>query len=163
MRRFEARWQRWDEDVRNGVSPPELLARLSDETMLELLASGGGAERRYERNVLATEILNRLRRLRRDLAEATAEAVGAIGETVDSAHDAARAAQRSERSIVRHFDVRGDEEVADERGAARAATGATAVVEARAERLLESQRGLRDLAARAHRLARPVDEADEPA
>lgn len=91
--RFERAWAEWDDKLEDGKEPPELLAELPSEKILQLLA-GAGKERRYERDLLATEAMNRLGRARRGLDEAADEVaelvkdVEAKGEKVrENVHD----------------------------------------------------------------------------
>lgn len=69
MKRFEALWAAWDEGVSRGRDPATHLPLLSDEDLVELLA-GAPESRRAERNIFATETLNRLNRARRALVAA---------------------------------------------------------------------------------------------
>lgn len=68
MKRFEALWAAWDEGSARGCDPAARLPLLSDEEVVELLA-GAPESRRNERNLLATEALNRMTRTRRALVE----------------------------------------------------------------------------------------------
>ena len=108
MRRFEGRWGKWDAAVRSGERPEAVLPRLSDESCIELLASGDPASRRYELNLLATELLNRLARLRRTLHDASEEAGRRVGEALAAADEAVEEALATEAAINDHLAVRQD-------------------------------------------------------
>ena len=64
--RFNRHWERWHERIAQGVQPPEVLAECSDETLVELLAYGHEGTA-LERNVIATELTNRISRLHRNV------------------------------------------------------------------------------------------------
>src|SRR5439155_5160695 len=116
------------------------------EDILELLAGGDIHRRRYEMDVLATEPMNRLRRLRERLASTTQ----ATGEIIQAAKEGAAlavgAATDSEHAIVEHVQTRQDQ-VAHEPEAARVATEA-------AERVRDQL----DDAGAAHETLRELDE-----
>ncbi|HUR67919.1 MAG TPA: hypothetical protein VM370_01635 [Candidatus Thermoplasmatota archaeon] len=66
--RFGRHWETWRELRKGGKTPADLLPTIADETLVELLAySRGGND--VERNVIATELLNRLSGRHRDLEE----------------------------------------------------------------------------------------------
>ena len=66
MERFKRHWERWHERIAQGIPIPEILAECSDETLVELLAYAEEGTPR-ERNVIATELTNRISRLHRNV------------------------------------------------------------------------------------------------
>ena len=108
MRRFEGRWEKWDQAVRSGEKPASFLPKLTDESVIELLAAGDVHARRYELNLLAVEMLNRLARFRRLLGEAVDASAHAINEAREHAETAAQAADATEDAVRRHMDLRRD-------------------------------------------------------
>lgn len=62
--RFRRHWERWHERIAQGIPHTEVLAECSDETLVELLAYGHEGTH-LERNVIATELTNRISRLHR--------------------------------------------------------------------------------------------------
>lgn len=69
-------WEMWDESLRQGARAHEILPHLSDETLIQLLMAAEPA--RTERDIVATELGNRLVRRRRSLREACEEVADAI-------------------------------------------------------------------------------------
>lgn len=62
--RFKRHWDRWHALKAEGSTPADFLSTASDETLVELLAyadEGTGVER----NIIATELTNRISRLHR--------------------------------------------------------------------------------------------------
>lgn len=108
MRRFEGRWRMWDDIIRRGERPADFLPRLSDESVVELLASGDPAERRFELNLLATELLNRLSRARRLLHEADALADKYLGAAMEQADVAAQIVHEATDAMKAHLAVQQD-------------------------------------------------------
>ena len=90
--RFGAHWAAWDAHEAAGEDMRAYLSDASDETLLELLGGESARDRRYARDIVATELLNRLHR-RRSRLPVGAEAV------VSSATAARRAAQAGQASI----------------------------------------------------------------
>ena len=64
--RFKRHWDRWRERVAQGVPHTDILAGCSDETLVELLACAHEGTS-WERNVIATELTNRISRLHRNV------------------------------------------------------------------------------------------------
>ena len=62
--RFKRHWERWHERIARGAQHTDILAECSDETLVELLAYGHEGKD-WERNVIATELTNRISRLHR--------------------------------------------------------------------------------------------------
>ncbi len=60
--RFDRGWDSWDGSVRAGKTHREILGTTSDPDLVSLLASTRGHFRSVDRNVVATELLNRIRR-----------------------------------------------------------------------------------------------------
>lgn len=62
--RFRRHWDRWQARIQAGKTPADFIAECSDETLVELLADGSRGTP-VERNVIATELTNRISRLHR--------------------------------------------------------------------------------------------------
>lgn len=62
--RFRRHWDRWRARIKAGKTPADFIAECSDETLVELLADGSQGTP-VERNVIATELTNRISRLHR--------------------------------------------------------------------------------------------------
>lgn len=73
MRRFEKLWTAWQATSTSGASRAACLAALADEDVIELL-TGAPPSHRLERNLLATEALNRMSRARVAIVEAARDA-----------------------------------------------------------------------------------------
>lgn len=89
--RFAKSWDQWDKSVRTRADIPRFLKEASDEDLVELLAGASKTDRKYERDIVATEILNRLGRRHRDLPAAAAEVL----ESAEAAYQAAAEGQRA--------------------------------------------------------------------
>lgn len=89
--RFAELWVEWDERVRTIKDVPAYLAEAKDEDLIELLAGATGRERKYERDVVATEIMNRLGRRHNDLPAAAAQVLS----SAEAAYDAAARGQKA--------------------------------------------------------------------
>lgn len=72
--RFSARWTEWDARLRGGQAAETFVKAAKDEELLELLAGNSPRDRKYERDVVAVEIQNRLAQRAREHPE-SAEAV----------------------------------------------------------------------------------------
>lgn len=143
VRRLEGQWRTWDSAVRNGEKPHDFLPRLSYERLVDLLASGDPTERRYELNIIATEMHNRVVRLRLFLRDVVEAADLHIDEALVMTDESAEAARRSEAAIKRHISVRQDQveqEPAEAEQASAAAQKAKEAVEeaARAKASLQA-------------------------
>lgn len=157
LRRHENRWSRWEEAIEAGKTPEEILPFLEDETIIELLASGNPERRRYELNILATELTNRLVRFRRLVDQASRHTQDSLGEALGAAERADEATHGSARRIEHHIEVRQDQ-VEDEPVLARRAAR-----EARETRnaLDDLQRATGDLARARGEIGRHAREIDE--
>lgn len=58
--RFAQRWLEWDEHVRDREEAGAYLRAAKDEDLLELLAGDSPKDRKYERDIVTTELQNRL-------------------------------------------------------------------------------------------------------
>lgn len=108
--RFGRHWAKWDAARAAGRQPHEFLGEISDESLAELLASAG-VERRYEKDVIAVELQNRLRRRKARVADAVEETMelhATLDEVVQSTHEAVA-------DTARHVDalVKGEAEPSD--------------------------------------------------
>src|SRR5581483_8738951 len=134
MRRFERLWSAWDEKLASGASPASLLASLTDEDVIELLAGAPDTERqRVIRNVLATEALNRVSRGRAAIAQMASDVSDTMLRLKNAVIDGAVAAREDEAFL--------DDEARAAREAARQAaidharsTGAVAAMDDLARR-----------------------------
>lgn len=81
-------WEKWDEAVRRGGRPLDLLRGLADEQLVDLLA-GAGPGRRYELDLIKTELRNRMHRARVDVEE-MAERAEAVVDRLHKAVEMAR-------------------------------------------------------------------------
>lgn len=89
--RFEKLWRRWDQRVAAGTPPVELLRDAKDEDLVEILAGESRLDRRYARDIIATEMLNRLH------ARGASQHPGAkiVEESAREAHQAAKDGQEA--------------------------------------------------------------------
>lgn len=77
--RFKRHWERWHERTARGVPHTEILAECSDETLVELLAyAREGTD--LERNIIATELTNRISRLHRNVGGHSNNVRGLVSE-----------------------------------------------------------------------------------
>jgi hypothetical protein len=58
--RFAQKWDHWDEHVHDGAQAQTYLRAAKDEQLLELLAAESSKNRKYERDIVTTELQNRL-------------------------------------------------------------------------------------------------------
>ncbi|HUR69976.1 MAG TPA: hypothetical protein VM370_12080 [Candidatus Thermoplasmatota archaeon] len=105
--RFAKLWERWDGDVGERSQIPAYLARATDEDLVELLAAASAKDRKYERDVIATEVLNRLHRRQNDLPAAAAEVL----RSAHAAYEAATKGQRAIHTAEGILKAHGDEEL----------------------------------------------------
>lgn len=95
--RFAKHWQKWDGSVRDRADIPAFLRAAKDEDLIELLAgSSASADRKYARDVIATEILNRLHKRHNDLPSAAGEVLHAAEQAYEAAADGQRAIHTAE-------------------------------------------------------------------
>lgn len=83
--RFGKLWTDWDARVDRGETPAEILRDAKDEDLVEVLGGESGRDRKYARDIIATELLNRLH-FRSRKHPATARAAQ---DSAKVAHDAA--------------------------------------------------------------------------
>lgn len=89
--RFADLWVAWDTRHDEGDNVQPFLAAAKDEELIELLAGESVRNRKYERDVIATEILNRLHR-RNTSVPASADAVLRAAEAAELSAEAGQAA-----------------------------------------------------------------------
>lgn len=89
--RFGRLWERWDSRVRDRSDIPLYLTEAKDEDLIELLAASAPQERKYERDIIATEILNRMRRRTTSLPSAASEVL----RSAEAAYEAAAEGQKA--------------------------------------------------------------------
>lgn len=87
--RFGRLWTEWDARVDRGESPTDILKGAKDEDLVEVLGGESVHNRKYARDIIATELLNRLhsRSTKHPAAAKAAEASAKL------AHDAAKEGQ----------------------------------------------------------------------
>ena len=105
--RFADLWKRWDGSVRDRSEIPDYLAQATDEDLIELLAGAPVGERKYECDVVATEILNRLHRRNRALPDVADEVL----RSAEAAYHAAAEGQRAIHTAESILKASGDEEL----------------------------------------------------
>lgn len=105
--RFGRLWERWDGSVEDRSAIPGVLADARDEDLVELLAAGSAQDRKYERDVIATEVLNRLSRRRESLPVAAAEVL----RSAEAAYDAAAEGQKAIHTAEGILKAQGDEQL----------------------------------------------------
>lgn len=110
MQRFEKLWDAWERQARRDGPPTLVVSTLSDEDLIGLLA-GAPTDRRLERNVLATEAINRLAAARRGLVEATEAAANDLAQLMEVVSQSAVAAAERDNDPIGY----------DERNSAREA------------------------------------------
>lgn len=74
--RFGRLWTEWDSRLDRGETPVDILREAKDEDLVEILAGESERDRKYARDIIATEILNRLhaRSMRHPTAAKAAQA-----------------------------------------------------------------------------------------
>lgn len=90
--RFGKLWSAWDARIATGQPPGDILRNAKDEDLVEILAGESRLDRRYARDIIATEILNRMH------ARSTTQHPGAR-EVEASARAAHEVAQDSQEAI----------------------------------------------------------------
>lgn len=89
--RFSRLWTEWDERIASGATPDEILRDAKDEDLIEVLAGESSVDRQYARDIIATELLNRVRgRSTKQPAAATAAA-----DSAQTAHETTQEAQEA--------------------------------------------------------------------
>lgn len=58
--RFGKLWAQWDARVDRGEAPADILESAKDEDLVEVLGGKSDLDRKYARDIIATELLNRL-------------------------------------------------------------------------------------------------------
>lgn len=112
--RFASLWARWDAAVHDRSEIPAFLSDASDEDLIELLAGAPRGDRKYECDVVATEILNRLHRRHRDLPTVAHEVL----RSAELAYEAATEGQRAIHKAESILKAGGDEDLGREVSAA---------------------------------------------
>lgn len=93
--RFRRHWVRWHALKAEGKSQAAFLAECSDETLVELLADRReGTD--VERNVITTELTNRLRRLHDEVARHATDVRGLLDVNERERGERARSESRAE-------------------------------------------------------------------
>lgn len=89
--RFGKLWAEWDRRIEAGEAPGAILKDAKDEDLVEILAGESDRDRKYARDIIATELLNRIHG-RSATHPAGARAVAVSAET---AHKAAQDGQEA--------------------------------------------------------------------
>lgn len=97
--RFAKLWEAWDTRIGAGESRQAFLVAAKDEELIELLAGESARDRRIERDVIATEILNRMRR-RNTSFPTGAEATVAAAQGAQLAAEAGQAAIHASEALL---------------------------------------------------------------
>lgn len=98
--RFERAWDQWDDALEKGKEPKQLLSDLPSESIMQLLA-GAGQERRYERDLLATEAMNRLVKARRRIDDSTKEVADLIHDVKEQGDKTRQDVHKTEEVVAR--------------------------------------------------------------
>lgn len=96
--RFGKTWAEWDKRVDNGEAPASILRDAKDEDLVEVLGGESPSDRRYVRDIIATELLNRLRSRSKHPAAAESAANSAL-RARDAAEEGQEAIHRAERLL----------------------------------------------------------------
>lgn len=107
--RFGKLWTEWDARIERGESPAEILKDSKDEDLVEVLGGESVHDRKYARDIIATELLNRLhsRATKHPPAAKAAEASAKL------AHDAAQEGQAAIHGAEKLLKSSGQEEFGD--------------------------------------------------
>lgn len=149
MKRYERLWNTWDEEIHRGTTPKDFLETLTDEQLVGMLSTArdiGQSTRRYERNLILTEALNRMVRTRRSRA-ALARGAAEFARDVRQQADHSAALVHQTEGVVEM--LAGDEEdrTAEEVERVRVAHDASARIEEVRAAALEAERRARELEA----------------
>lgn len=89
--RFGKLWADWDDRIDGGESPTDILRNSKDEDLVEVLGGESVLDRKYARDIIATELLNRLH-VRSSKHPASAKGAQASAKV---AHEAAKEGQEA--------------------------------------------------------------------
>lgn len=89
--RFGKLWDAWDARIRRGDQPTAILREAKDEDLVELLGAESMGDREYARDIIATELLNRLR----SRSTRQSAAANAATSSAETAHEAAQEGQEA--------------------------------------------------------------------
>lgn len=99
--RFGKLWAGWDERIDRGESPTEVLRNSKDEDLVEVLGGESELDRKYARDIIATELLNRLRSRSTKHPAAAKVAQDSAGIARDAAQEGQEAIHHAEE-ILKH-------------------------------------------------------------
>ena len=105
--RFARQWERWDEAVRSREDAGPYLAAAKDEELVELLAGESDRDRKYERDIVATEIANRLARRNRGLPQGAEDVL----RSAEAAYKAAAEGQKAIHTAEAILKASGEQEL----------------------------------------------------
>jgi hypothetical protein len=103
--RFAERWQEWDARVHGREDAAAFLKSAKDEELLELLAGRSDKDRKYERDVVATEIQNRLARRAKEHPESAEQVFRAAYVAYEAAAKGQKAIHTAEGILKASGDV----------------------------------------------------------
>lgn len=107
--RFGRLWSEWDARVDAGEAPMSILKEAKDEDLIEVLGGESPLDRKYARDIIATELLNRLH-TRSTKHPAAAKAAQASAKL---AHDAASEGQVAIHAAEELLKASGEFELGD--------------------------------------------------
>lgn len=103
--RFATRWVDWDAQVHDRKDALRFLRDAKDEELLELLAGGSSTERKYERDVVMTELQNRLTGRNLDHPQGATEVMVAAEMAYEAAAQGQKAIHTAEAILKASGDV----------------------------------------------------------
>lgn len=105
--RFARRWEDWDDQVQDREGAVAFIRHAKDEELLELLAGDSDKDRKYERDVVMTELQNRLTNRHVEHPQGADEVMLAAQQ----AYEAAAAGQRAIHTAEGILKASGDMEL----------------------------------------------------
>ena len=105
--RFADKWLGWDARVHDREAAAAFLKAAADEDLLELLAGNSDKDRKYERDIIATEIQNRLAKRATDHPDGANE----VFRAAYLAYEAAARGQRAMHTAESILKANGDPEL----------------------------------------------------
>lgn len=107
--RFGKLWREWDARVDRGEAPGTILKDAKDEDLVEILGGESAKDRKYARDIIATELLNRLYSRTREHPSAAKAAEASARR----AHDAAKEGQAAIHEAEGLLKTSGQKELGD--------------------------------------------------
>lgn len=103
--RFAERWTEWDERVRDREDATRYLLVAKDEELLELLAGDSPKDRKYERDIVTTELQNRLARRHLQHPEGADDVLAAAQYAYEAAANGQKAIHTAEAILKASGDM----------------------------------------------------------